>query len=690
MRKSIIRRGVKMEKIQNNEFVNFIWKNAEILRGPYKKEEYQEVVLPLCVLRRFDCLLQPTKQQVLERTKVVKHDAILNKITGYDFNNTSQFDFQTLLKDPDNITANLRNYIQGFSANVRIIFERFEFDKQIQKMDEHNLLYSVIQLFVGIDLSIQRVSNMQMGYIFEEFIRRFSENAEAGDHYTPREVIQLMVNLVLNEDQSELMQEGKIVQIGDFACGTGGMLSEATRFIQELNPSTQVEVFGQEINPKSYAIACADLLIKGQNAGHIAFGNSLTDADGHKDLQVRYALMNPPFGVDWKHYGESIKEEHEEKGKDGRYGAGLPKTSDGSLLFLQHMVSKMKRDEKGSRMAIIFNGSPLFTGDAESGESEIRRWIIEEDLLEGIVALPDQLFYNTGISTYIWILSNRKNDDLAKGAVRKGKIQLVDATSFAEKMRKSLGNKRNEITESQIAEITRVYGGFKENEYCKIFDLEDFGYRKITVEQPLQLNFMISPDRIENLYNEAVFAKLYDEEVYTELSGKKDKKTADMKKLEKWEEGKKLQEKILGILHENTSDILYKNRENFLKVLKPLFNNVPEVKAGLWKAIYMGLSERDKTAEVCKGAKGKVEADPTLRDTENILLKEDVQEYFEREVLPCVSDAWIDESKMKIGYEIPFTRYFYKYEDLESSSVLKQRALKLEKNIQELLEKVFV
>ncbi|EEK43030.1 TPA: N-6 DNA methylase [Bacillus nitratireducens] len=679
-----------MERIQNNEFVNFIWKNAEILRGPYKKEEYQEVVLPLCVLRRFDCLLQPTKQQVLERAKVVKHDAILNKITGYDFNNTSQFDFQTLLKDPDNIAANLRNYIQGFSVDIRTIFERFGFDTQIQKMDEHNLLYSVVQVFSGIDLSIQRVSNIQMGYIFEEFIRRFSENAEAGDHYTPREVIQLMVNLVLNEDQSELMQEGKIVQIGDFACGTGGMLSEATRYIQELNPNAQVEVFGQEINPKSYAIACADLLIKGQNAGHIAFGNSLTNTDGHKDLQVRYALMNPPFGVDWKHYGEGIKEEHEEKGKDGRYGAGLPRTSDGSLLFLQHMISKMKRDEKGSRMAIIFNGSPLFTGDAGSGESEIRRWIIEEDLLEGIVALPDQLFYNTGISTYIWILSNRKNDDLVKGAVRKGKIQLVDATSFAEKMRKSLGNKRNEITEPQIAGITRMYGEFKENEYCKIFDLEDFGYHKITVERPLQLNFMISPKRIENLYNEATFAKLYDKEAYTELSRKKDKKPADMKKLEKWDEGKMLQEKILAILQENISDTLYKNREDFLKGLKPLFKNVPEVKAGLWKAIYMGLSERDEIADVCKDTKRKVEADPTLRDTENISLKEDIQEYFGREVLTHVPDAWIDESKTKIGYEIPFTRYFYKYEQLESSSVLKQRAIQLEENIQELLKKVLV
>jgi type I restriction enzyme M protein len=679
-----------MEVLKNNELVNFIWKNAEILRGPYKKEEYRDVILPLCVLRRFDCLLEPTKKAVLEKAKTVKHDAILNKITGYDFNNTSPFDFQTLLKDPDNIAANLRNYIQGFSANVRTIFERFEFDDEIKKMDEHNLLYSVIQLFAGIDLHISKVSNIQMGYIFEELIRRFSENAEAGDHYTPREVIKLMVNLVLNEDQSELMKEGKIVQIGDFACGTGGMLSVATEYIKELNPNAQVEVFGQEINPKSYAIACADLLIKGQNASNIAFGNSLTDQDGHKDLQVRYALMNPPFGVDWKHYSEKIIEEHQEKGFEGRYGAGLPRTTDGSLLFLQHMISKMKRDEKGSRMAIIFNGSPLFTGDAGSGESEIRRWIIENDLLEGIVALPDQLFYNTGIPTYIWILSNRKNDDLAKGAVRKGKIQLVDARSFYVRMRKSLGNKRNEITESQIAEISRIYGEFKENEYSKIFDLKDFGYYKITIERPLRLNFMISPERIENLYNESSFAKLYDEEQYIQLTRKKDKKPADVKKLEKLVKGKELQEKIIAILKENVSDKLYKNREEFLKVLKPLFKNVPEVKGGLWKAIYMGLSERDETADVCKDSKGNIEADPLLRDTENVPLKEDIHEYFKREVLPYVPDAWIDESKTKIGYEIPFTRYFYKYEQLESSDVLKQRVIELEESIQEQLKKVFV
>lgn len=674
-----------MNQSLNNEFINFIWKNAEILRGPYKKEEYRDVILPLSVLRRFDSLLEPTKKDVLEKAKTVKHDAILNKITGYDFNNTSPFDFKTLLKDPDNIASNLRNYIQGFSSNVRSIFERFDFEDEIKKMDEHNLLYNVIQLFSSIDLSIARVSNMQMGYIFEELIRRFSENAEAGDHYTPREVIKLMVNLVLNEDQTELMKEGKIIQVGDFACGTGGMLSEATQFIQDLNPNAQVEVFGQEINPKSYAIACADLLIKGQNAGHIAFGNSLTDTDGHKDLQVRYALMNPPFGVDWKHYGEQIIEEHEEKGFNGRYGAGLPRTSDGSLLFLQHMVSKMKRDEKGSRMAIIFNGSPLFTGDAGSGESEIRRWIIENDLLEGIIALPDQLFYNTGIHTYIWIISNRKNDNLSKGAIRKNKIQLIDATRFYVRMQKNLGSKRNEIIESQINEITRLYGDFKENEYCKIYDLNDFGYHKITVEQPLRLNFMITKERIENLHAETAFANLYDHELYTQLKTKRVRKNSDEKKLKKLEEGKHLQDKILAILNKNKSDILYKNREKFLEILKPLFVDIPEVKAGLWKAIYMGLSERDETADICTSNKGKVESDPLLRDTEIIPLKENIQKYFNQQVAPFVPDAWIDEGKTKVGYEIPFTREFYKFKSPEKVSDLKVKIIEQSKEIIESL-----
>ncbi|MCD5324454.1 MULTISPECIES: type I restriction-modification system subunit M [Pontibacillus] len=673
----------------NNEYVQFIWKNAEILRGPYQKEEYRDVILPLVVLRRFDSLLEPTKDQVLEKAKTVRHDAILNRLAGYDFNNTSPFTFKTLLRDPDNIAANLRNYIQGFSQNVREIFEHFDFEDEIEKMDQYNLLYNVLKLFASMDFSVEKVSNMQMGYIFEELIRRFSENAEAGDHYTPREVIQLMTNLVLNEDQSELMEDGKIVQIGDFACGTGGMLSEASEYIKALNPSTQVEVFGQEFNPKSYAIACADLLIKGQNAGHIAFGNSLTDQDGHQGREVRYALMNPPFGVDWKHYKAPIEEEHEEKGFGGRYGAGLPRTSDGSLLFMQHMVSKMKQDEKGSRMAIIQSGSPLFTGDAGSGESEVRRWLLENDLVEGIIALPDQLFYNTGINTYVWILSNRKNDDLQKGAVRTGKVQLIDAREYYTTMKKSLGQKRHELTGKHIQELTRLYGEFKEGENSKIFDNEDFGYHKITVEQPLQLNFQISNERIEGLYGEAAFSRLYDEEKYQELLGKEKKTAADEKKITKYEEGQKLQEVIVNILKANRSDTVYKNRETFLGVLEPLFKDHPDVKAGLFKSILMGLAERDKTADVCKDKKGNKEPDPTLRDTENVPITENIEDYFKREVLPHVPDAWIDDKKTKIGYDIPLTRHFYNYESLRPAVDIQHDIQREEEELLGLMEGLF-
>ncbi|MBN4069594.1 SAM-dependent DNA methyltransferase, partial [bacterium AH-315-G05] len=479
-----------------NGKVNFIWKIAELLRGPYKPEKYGDVILPMVVLRRFDCLLENTKKEVLEKAKTVDIEMILNKTAGYGFSNKSQFDFEKLLDDADNIRANFESYIQGFSSNIREIIENFEFEKEIKKLDDNNLLFLVIKEFDGIDFHPDKVSNQEMGYIFEELIRRFSENAEAGDHYTPREVIKLMVNLIFAGKEKELTIPGSIFTVGDFACGTGGMLSVATEYIKNLNTGAQVEVFGQEINNQSYAICKADILIKGQQEKNIVSGNSFTE-DGHRDLKVRYALMNPPFGVDWKKDKGFIEKEINDYGTNSRFDAGLPRTSDGSLLFLQHMLSKMNNDEKGSRMAMVFNGSPLFTGDAGSGESEIRRWVIENDLLEGIIALPTDLFYNTGIATYVWILTNRKNEDLIKnGAIRKGKIQLVDATKFSRKMRKSLGKKRNEISEENIKEITRIYGDFKENEYCKIFANKEFGFLKVTIERPLKLNFKISEDRI--------------------------------------------------------------------------------------------------------------------------------------------------------------------------------------------------
>lgn len=690
------------------EKINFIWKIAELLRGPYKPEKYGDVILPMAVLRRFDCLLEATKDAVVEKAKTTDIEMILNKTAGHGFSNKSHFDFNKLLDDPDNIKANFDSYLQGFSANIREIIENFEFEKEIKKLDDNNLLFLVIKEFTQIDLHPEVVSNQEMGYVFEELIRRFSENAEAGDHYTPREVIELMVNLIFNGVEDELTTPGSIFTVGDFACGTGGMLSVATNYIKKLNPAAQVEVFGQELNPQSYAICRADILIKGQQEKNIAFGNSFTN-DGHKHQKVRFALMNPPFGVDWKKDKENkdFKYEIEKQGFDGRFGAGTPRTSDGSLLFLQHMLSKMIDDEKGSRMAIIFNGSPLFTGDAGSGESEIRRWVIENDLLEGIIALPNDLFYNTGIATYIWVLSNRKNENILSGPVRKGKVQLVDGGNFYHKMRKSLGSKRNEISKSDINEIARIYGEFKENEHCKIFDNKEFGYLKVTVERPLKLNFQISKERIENLYAESAFAKLYDEDKVEELELKKEKLTIKKKEeseLSKLYKGRVIQDNIIETLEKHISDEIYKNREVFDNKLKGILKEL-DLSSTLHKAVLMALSERDEAADYCMKGKKK-EVDSTLRDTETIPLsvdvngftletekhikkeKDNIKSYIEKEVKPHVNEFWLDETKTKIGYEIPFTRYFYKYEELRPFKDIMSEIEDLEKEIQSEIKKV--
>jgi type I restriction enzyme M protein len=689
-----------------HEKVNFIWKIAEILRGPYKPENYGDVILPLTVLRRFDCLLEPTKDAVLERAMTTDIEQVLNKTAGYSFSNKSKFTFQRILGDPDNIRTNLEQYIQGFSANIRQIMEHFDFSKEIKKLDDNNLLFLVMKEFTSIDLHPDAVTNQEVGYIFEELIRRFSENAEAGDHYTPREVIELMVDLIFNDLDDELTRKGSIFTVGDFACGTGGMLSVATNHIKDLNPDAQVEVFGQEINPQSYAICCSDILIKGQQEKNIVMGNSFTQ-DGHSNLKVRFALMNPPFGVDWKQAKDFIDKESRNLGFNGRFGAGLPRTSDGSLLFLQHMLSKMTNDEKGSRMAIIFNGSPLFTGDAGSGESEIRRWVIENDLLEGIVALPTDLFYNTGIASYLWVLTNRKNSNPLKGPVRTGKVQLVDATGFFEKMRKSLGSKRKEISQTNIEEISRIYGEFKEGEFCRIFDNKEFGYLKVTIEQPLRLNFQISQERIDNLYAESAFSNLYDEDKMAELQLKKDAlsiKKKELAELEDYINGKKLQESIVSALQAHISDKIVKNRETFETKLSSILRDL-KISSAVLNAVMNGLSERDETADYCLKAKKK-EPDPSLRDTETIPLsinvdgfstdselhikkeKQNILDYIEREVKPHVNEFWIDNSKTKIGYEIPFTRYFYKYEELRPFKDIMAEIEELEKEIQTEIQKV--
>lgn len=670
----------RFEFVNNfNDKVNFIWSIAELLRGPYKPNQYKDVMLPLVVLRRLDCVLEPTKDSVLERYEAMKGgkvqnlDPILNQVSRHNFHNISKFTFKKLKNDPDNLAANLTAFIKGFSANARDIIDKFGFEKEIEKLEKNDRLFLVISKFADeIDLHPDVVSNIEMGYIFEELIRRFNEasNEEAGDHFTPREVIRLMVNLLFIPDGDILTRRGIIKTLYDPACGTGGMLSVSDEYIHELNPDAYLELFGEDFNEQAYAICGSDMMIKGQNLDNIHFGDSIKD-DFFKGKMFDYMLANPPFGVEWKPQQAKIKREHEEEGFGGRYGPGLPRISDGSLLFLMHMISKMKPvKDGGTRLAIVFNGSPLFTGSAGSGESEIRRWIIENDWLEAIVALPDQLFYNTGISTYLWIVTNRKEQN------RKGKIQLVDATSFFKRMRKSLGNKRNEICDEQRDQITRLYGDVKESDFIRIFDNSDFGYRRITVERPLRLNFAVTDERLSRVKEGSKFSDL--------ASSKKRKDVTEI--AEEEAAGRKRQEEILSVLESLRVLGTVKNRVSFVKALKDVFKtkNIA-IPTPLLKEILGALSERDETADICIDGKGNIEPDSELRDYENVPLKEDVSEYMKREVLPHVPDAWVEESKTRIGYEINFNRYFYKYVPPRPLEEIEADLRKIEAEIAQLL-----
>lgn len=646
--------------INFSEKVSFIWSVADLIRGPYRPNQYKDVMLPMTVLRRLDCVLEPTKDAVLaklkslEGGKIQNLEPILNRVAGQQFHNTSSFTFEKLKGDPNNIAANLTQYIKGFSSRAREIIEHFGFEEHIAKLDKADRLFLLVSKFCCIDLHPDKVSNIEMGYIFEDLIRRFNEasNEEAGDHFTPREVIRLMVNLIFDPDSDTLTTKGIVKTLYDPASGTGGMLSVSEEYLKTLNPDAKLEVFGQDYNDQAYAICGSDMMIKGQSLDNIRFGDSFTQ-DYMADKKFDYMLANPPFGVEWKPEEKSIRKEHEEQGYGGRFGAGLPRINDGSFLFLQHMISKRKDPkEGGTRLAIVFNGSPLFTGSAGSGESNIRQWIIENDWLEAIVALPDQLFYNTGISTYLWIVTNRKERQ------RRGKIQLIDATSFFVKMRKSLGNKRNEIGDGtngkpdQIGEITRLYGEFKEGEHVKIFDNADFGYRRITVERPLRLNFAVTQDRLAKVRETNQFMGL--------ATSKKRKDTATIDA--EIAAGGRLQEAILSALRELEPLGVVKNRDEFSNRMRAIFKKAgTAVPSALFKAILMALAERDESADICLDSKGNPEPDPELRDYENVPLKEDIQKYMAREVLPHVPDAWVDESKTKVGYEINFNRYFYKY-----------------------------
>ncbi|MFG6325029.1 MAG: type I restriction-modification system subunit M [Lachnospiraceae bacterium] len=567
-----------------NEKAALIWAIADKLTGVYKPHEYGEVILPLTVIRRFDCILADTKEAVLEKYDEVKtlpmRDVLLRKVSGYEFYNTSKYTFEKLLDDPDNIEENFHDYLNGFSENVRDIIEKFKFDGHIDTMANKGILYIVIKEFTSTRANLHPdiISNLEMGYIFEEIIRRFSEshNEDAGQHYTPREVIRLMVNILFYDDSSTLAGKNIARTIYDPACGTGGMLSVAEEYLHELNSSTELMSFGQELNDQTFAICKADMLIKGNNADFIKDGNTLSD-DQFEGQKFDYIISNPPFGREWKNE-KRVVEDEAKRGFAGRFGAGLPAASDGQMLFLMTAISKMKEPrDGGSRIAIIHNGSPLFTGDAGSGPSDIRKYILESDLLEAIIALPNDIFYNTGIATYIWVLSNKK-----AGTRREGKVQLINANGLYEKRRKALGNKRNDIPESAIAEITQIYGDFRETGISKIFNNDDFGYTKITVERPLR---------------------------------------------------------------DEHGELILKN--------------------------------------------GKKQPDTSLRDTENVPLTENIQDYFKREVLPFAPDAWIDEKKSKVGYEIPFTRYFYKYQAPQPSAEIMAEILELEKELEGSLQEVF-
>ena len=668
----------KGDKLTNiTEISGFIWGIADsVLRGAYKRNEYQKVILPFTVLKRFDSVLEYSKKDVVDAYEANKtrtgflEPILMSKSVDENgrelgFYNYSRFDFKTLLQDPDNIESNIKFYIDSFSKNVKDILENFDIEKQIAKLSKANNLFMLIKKFneTTLDLSPKNISNHDMGTIFEELIRKFSEtsNEEAGEHFTPRDVVKLMTELLFAGEEET---SGSIKLVYDPACGTGGMLTSCQEFINKSNPDIDVVLYGQEINDEIYAICKADMLMKGEDAENIKGPSSTLSDDQLKDNKFDYMISNPPYGRDWEQDKEIVDEEAE-KGFDGRFGAGLPRKSDGQLLFIQHMISKMKDNGK-SRIAVITNGSPLFTGDAGSGESNIRKWIFENDYLEALIALPDQLFFNTGIGTYVWVLTNEKSPQ------RKGKVQLIDAREEYVGMRKSLGNKRHTLPEESINKIINTYQEFTKSDKVKIFDNEDFGYTKIIVERPMQLNYQVTPERLENLYSYAQFKKLAE-------SKSKDLET----KMAEEEEGKKQQDAIKEALLK-IGDELYTDWDTFeAKVKKALksFN----LKPAFIKNVIEKLSEHDDSAEYVTDKKGNPKADSNLRDTEKIPLVQNIDDYFEDEVLNYYSDAWYDSKKNKIGYEINFTQYFYVYEPPRPLEEIEENISKVTAEIQELL-----
>ncbi len=684
--------------MNHSEIGSFIWGVADLIRDTFKRGKYQDVILPLTVLRRLDCVLAPTKEAVLQRQAELSGRGLedlnsqLRRASGFAFYNTSRYDFDRLLADAPNVAANLRNYIAGFSENMREVLERFDFDNTISKLDEAGLLFQVLERFGNVELHPDDVDNASMGTIFEELIRKFNEalNENPGEHFTPRDVVHLMVDLMLAGDEDEISGGGVVRTIYDPCCGSGGMLTIAKEHITEghrdngallkgpINPQAEIYLYGQEVNPETWAVSRSDLYMKdpeGRDAENIFFGTTLSN-DRHADKTFDYIIANPPYGKDWKRDQDAVRAEHH-RGGAGRFAPGLPRISDGQLLFLLHMLARSKSPEDGgSRIAIIMNGSPLFTGDAGGGESEIRRYILENDLLEALIALPEQLFYNTGIATYVWLLTNRKADH------RKGKVQLIDASTFWVPMPRSLGDKRRRIPRDKADDILKLLGDYRDGDtrtiskdgseieaiVSRVFPTSQFGYRRITVERPLRLNFLPSEERIGRLEGERAFQNL--------ATSRKRGYAADQEK----DKGRKLQKSTLDMLR-GLEQTKVTDRKEFERILDAALKESDlKLPAPARKAILKALAERDDEAAICTTKDGQPEPDPELRDSERVPLGEDVNDFFNREVKPHVPDAWIDESRRDardghvgiVGYEISFNRYFYRYspprpiEDIEA------------------------
>ena len=678
--------------------VNFIWSIANKLRGTYQSDKYKDVIIPMTIIRRFECALAPTKDKVVAQFKANPSfpAKAMYRVSGFQFYNTSEYTLEELCNDSDHLAANFKSYIQGFSSNVQEILlsaeKGLDFSKQIDKMDKNNRLLSVVKAFSELDLNPRTIDNVKMGYIFEELIRKFSENAEAGDHYTGRDIIKTMVNILLAEGCDDIFDDGKVITILDQACGTGGMLSTGYNFIKRYNPSADVRLFGQEINPESYAMCLAEMLIKGQNAENICYQDTMK-ADRFSDVKMRFVLENPPFGTAWggkdaaEGVEKAVKDEYD-KGESGRWGAGLPGSGDMQMLFLQSAVDKM--DDNFGRAAIIENGSPLFSGGTASGESQIRRWLLENDLIEAIIALPTDLFYNTGIATYIWVLSKNKRPE------RKGYIQLINASNIYHKLRKALGMKKNEISPEDRAPITKLYSDFQPSDLVKIYKNTEFIYREYVVMQPLQRSYAITQERIDAMLSKGALSSLYDEAKVNELENAEELTGKDEKKLENYNNNKPLFDSIVETLQAAISDKVYLSPEDFMPVLSAVLSDL-KVDKKLLDKIADGLSVMDKSALIQKDKKGNVLFDKETKDTEIVKWDVDIETYMTREVWPHVPDAKAffeeDMSKkkpvVKTGAEIPFTRYFYEYQQPEASEDLEAKFMNLEKTVSERVARLF-